>query len=67
MTNTYKCENCQGTFEEEAGREEEAVKEKHALFESSDDNVRVCHRCWIKLMERAEKVGVVGPGWRRYL
>jgi hypothetical protein len=65
-TKTYQCENCGGTFEEVATREQEAVEERHALFASSDDNVQVCHSCWVKLMERGEKMGIIGPEWRRY-
>jgi hypothetical protein len=35
--------------------------------ERGEPMVRICHKCWLKLMGQAEAEGLIGPQWRKEL
>ena len=64
---SYTCENCKGTFQELPTREAEAQQEYARQFGAPEEHVRICHTCWLKFMDKAEKMGLIDSTWRKDL
>ena len=57
------CVEC-GEFCSQTTETEEQAGYERLFPNEEDEKVRLCHTCWVKIMERAEARGLVGPAWR---
>ena len=68
MPETYICESCGELFPLARDPEEEQAEFEELFPEhQEEDKVRLCEPCHVKLMKKAEKVGLAPKGWRKYL
>lgn len=65
---TYICEQCHGTFVEisDDQKQQEEYKELFLTEWDQKETVRVCHDCWVAMMEWGEAEGLFDSSWRKF-